>query len=67
MDKTQTRGLPEGAARSQGDKVSPRSKPQTKTHANGVRCVRVKTNLFSCIFFLNKSVNISYGKKFPFS
>lgn len=50
MDKTQTQGLPEGATRSQGDEASPRSKPQIKTHANEVRCVGVKTNLFSCIF-----------------
>ena len=50
MDKTRTRGLPEGAQRSQGGEASPRSKPQIKAHANQVRCVGVKTNLFSCIF-----------------
>ena len=34
MDKTRTRGLPEGAQRSQGGEASPRSKPQIKAHAN---------------------------------
>lgn len=66
MDKTRTRGLPEGAQRSQGGEASPRSKPQIKAHANQVRCVGVKTNLFSCIFFKIKVSIFLRGKNIPF-
>lgn len=58
-----------GAARGHHKEPGKRSQPKVqapiKTRTNQVRCVGAKTNLFSCIF-LNKSVNISKGKKIPF-